>query len=59
MVSHDRYLIDKLATQVWELRDGVLRVCQGTTAPTWRHATRSALPTTSGRTAEIEAAKAA
>jgi ATP-binding cassette subfamily F protein 3 len=26
MVSHDRYLIDKLATQVWELRDGRLRV---------------------------------
>jgi ATP-binding cassette subfamily F protein 3 len=26
LVSHDRYLIDRLATQVWELRDGRLRV---------------------------------
>ncbi len=29
MVSHDRYLIDRLATQVWELRDGCLRVYPG------------------------------
>jgi len=29
MVSHDRYLIDLLATQVWELRDGRLRVYPG------------------------------
>lgn len=29
MVSHDRYLIDRLATQVWELRDDVLRIYRG------------------------------
>jgi ATPase subunit of ABC transporter with duplicated ATPase domains len=28
-VSHDRYLIDRLATQIWELRDGRLEVFQG------------------------------
>ena len=30
LVSHDRYLIDRLATQIWELRDGKLDVFQGT-----------------------------
>jgi len=29
MVSHDRYLIDRLATQVWELRDGQLHITPG------------------------------
>jgi ATP-binding cassette subfamily F protein 3 len=29
MVSHDRYLIDALATSIWEVRDGVLRVYSG------------------------------
>jgi ATP-binding cassette subfamily F protein 3 len=29
MVTHDRYLVDKLATQVWELRAGRLRVHKG------------------------------
>jgi ATP-binding cassette subfamily F protein 3 len=29
MVSHDRYLIDKLATQIWDLRDGRLHVHKG------------------------------
>jgi len=29
LVSHDRYLIDRLATQVWELRDGKLEVFDG------------------------------
>ena len=28
-VSHDRYLIDALATQVWAIRDGVLYVYEG------------------------------
>ncbi len=32
LVSHDRYLIDKLATQIWELRDGQMRVFSGTLA---------------------------
>ncbi|MFQ5433830.1 MAG: ribosomal protection-like ABC-F family protein [Anaerolineae bacterium] len=30
LVSHDRYLIDRLATQIWEIRDGRLRVFAGT-----------------------------
>jgi len=29
LVSHDRYLIDRLATQVWELREGKLHVFKG------------------------------
>ncbi len=29
MVSHDRYLVDRLATQIWELRDGRLHVFEG------------------------------
>jgi ATP-binding cassette subfamily F protein 3 len=32
MVSHDRYLIDKLATQIWELREGRLHVHRGSYA---------------------------
>ena len=30
LVSHDRYLIDHLATQVWELRNGRLEIFPGT-----------------------------
>jgi len=30
LVSHDRYLVDRLATQIWELRAGRLRVFNGT-----------------------------
>jgi ATP-binding cassette, subfamily F, member 3 len=29
LVSHDRYLIDRLATQIWDLRDGRLQIYQG------------------------------
>jgi ATP-binding cassette subfamily F protein 3 len=29
LVSHDRYLIDQLATQIWELREGRLHVFRG------------------------------
>lgn len=29
LVSHDRYLVNRLATQIWELRDGRLRVYTG------------------------------
>jgi len=29
LVSHDRYLINRLATQIWELRDGALQTFQG------------------------------
>jgi len=29
IVSHDRYLVDRLATTVWEVRDGRLRVFEG------------------------------
>ncbi len=30
LVSHDRYLVDQLASQIWELRDGRLDVFDGT-----------------------------
>jgi len=30
LVSHDRYLIDRLATQIWVLKDGILKVFPGT-----------------------------
>lgn len=30
LVSHDRYLIDQLASQIWEIRDGKLDVFNGT-----------------------------
>jgi ATP-binding cassette, subfamily F, member 3 len=29
MVSHDRFLVDRLATQIWDLEDGHLRVFKG------------------------------
>jgi ATP-binding cassette subfamily F protein 3 len=29
LVTHDRYLVNKLATQIWELEDGRLRVYEG------------------------------
>jgi ATP-binding cassette subfamily F protein 3 len=29
LVSHDRYLIDRLATQIWDLRNGCLTVFEG------------------------------
>jgi ATP-binding cassette subfamily F protein 3 len=32
LVSHDRYLISELATQIWELRDGRLHIFRGTYA---------------------------
>ncbi|MDX1612713.1 MAG: ABC-F family ATP-binding cassette domain-containing protein [Candidatus Promineifilaceae bacterium] len=32
LVSHDRYLIDRLATQIWHLDDGVLEVFHGSYA---------------------------
>jgi ATP-binding cassette subfamily F protein 3 len=32
LVSHDRYLVDRLATQIWELRDGHMYVTEGTYA---------------------------
>jgi len=29
LVSHDRYLVDQLATQVWDLHDGHLHIFNG------------------------------
>ena len=29
LVSHDRYLVDRLASQIWELRDGHLHIFEG------------------------------
>ena len=30
LVTHDRYLVDRLANQIWDLRDGYMRVFKGT-----------------------------
>jgi ATP-binding cassette, subfamily F, member 3 len=30
LVSHDRYLVDRLATRIWEVEDGALRTFNGT-----------------------------
>ncbi len=30
LVSHDRYLVDRLATRIWEIEEGALRVFSGT-----------------------------
>ena len=30
LISHDRYLINQLATQIWDLRDGCLNIFDGT-----------------------------
>ena len=46
LVSHDRFLIDRLATQIWELRDGKLQVFKGSYREfTLRRSTPSAAPT--------------
>jgi ATP-binding cassette, subfamily F, member 3 len=42
LVSHDRYLIDRLATQIWELRGGRLEVFRGTYREFVLHNTASA-----------------
>jgi ATP-binding cassette subfamily F protein 3 len=42
MVSHDRYLIDQLATQIWSLEDGQLRVFPGTYAELIEYRARAA-----------------
>jgi ATP-binding cassette subfamily F protein 3 len=42
LVSHDRYLIDRLATQVWELREGRLEVFPGAYAEMIAARTRAA-----------------
>ena len=47
LVSHDRYLVDRLATQIWELHDGLMHVTEGSYSA---YAAK--------RTAEREAAKA-
>jgi ATP-binding cassette, subfamily F, member 3 len=30
LVTHDRYLVDRLANQIWDLRDGHMRIFKGT-----------------------------
>lgn len=30
LVTHDRYLVDRLASQIWDLQDGYMRVFKGT-----------------------------
>jgi ATP-binding cassette, subfamily F, member 3 len=46
LVSHDRYLIDGLATQIWSLEDGTLTVFKGSWSEyaAWRQARASGTP---------------
>jgi ATP-binding cassette, subfamily F, member 3 len=45
LVSHDRYLIDRLATQIWDLRDGKLTVFKGRYREFVLHGLKKAPPT--------------
>ncbi|MDB5075286.1 MAG: putative transporter ATP-binding protein, partial [Chloroflexi bacterium] len=62
LVSHDRYLVDRLATQIWELRDGQLVVFNGTYREYLTHREREAVAekeTAAGvRAQAVQAAKA-
>lgn len=59
LVSHDRYLIDALATQIWALSPGELTVFKGTYQEyvAWREAKKAEQQ--AAETAKAEAAKAA
>ena len=59
LVSHDRYLIDRLATQIWELRDGRMDVFPSTYAAyvaERESATQAAKVTAAEQRAEIRRA---
>lgn len=58
LVSHDRYLIDRLATQVWELRDGRLHVFPGTYAEMLAERERQAAEARQARVASRASAEA-
>ncbi|MDB5056651.1 MAG: putative transporter ATP-binding protein [Chloroflexi bacterium] len=62
LVSHDRYLVDRLATQIWELRDGQLVVFNGSYREYLTHREREAVAekeTAAGvRAQAVQAAKA-
>ncbi|MFQ6033597.1 MAG: ribosomal protection-like ABC-F family protein [Candidatus Bipolaricaulia bacterium] len=49
LVSHDRYLVDRLATQVWETREGELRVYEGDYSYYRRRRAEERRPTTEPR----------
>ena len=49
-VSHDRYFIDKLATKVWAIEDGVLYPCMGNYTEYRMHKQRIAQNTPPGKT---------
>jgi ATP-binding cassette subfamily F protein 3 len=55
LVSHDRYLIDKLATQVWWIHDGRLQAYRGTYAE-WSKWRAQTPPPVGGRMGEGAAA---
>lgn len=47
LISHDRYLVQQVATEIWELRDGALRVLHNRYTDYVRH--RSLLPVAAGK----------
>ncbi|BCX04688.1 MAG: multidrug ABC transporter ATP-binding protein [Candidatus Roseilinea sp.] len=49
LVSHDRYLIDKLATQIWHIESGKLYVYRDGYAEWMRQRAARAIPTAEGR----------
>ncbi|MFN8421919.1 MAG: ABC-F family ATP-binding cassette domain-containing protein [Anaerolineae bacterium] len=46
LVTHDRYLVDRLATMLWWVADGALAVHEGTCTPTGSRARRADRPPT-------------
>jgi len=59
LVSHDRYLIDRLATQIWEIRDGKLHVFAGTYKEYVAFGERAARQSKEATAQATQAAKAA
>jgi ATP-binding cassette, subfamily F, member 3 len=59
LVSHDRYLIDALATQVWAVRDGALDVFEGTYQEYLAKRERDRLEAAAAREAQKTAARPA
>ncbi|MBN1146278.1 MAG: ABC-F family ATP-binding cassette domain-containing protein [Anaerolineales bacterium] len=48
LVSHDRYLVSRLATQIWDVRDGQLRVYRGSYSQFLAHRAADELTTGPG-----------
>lgn len=59
MVTHDRYLVDRLATQIWEVRNGRLRIFNSTYQEYLATREQEAAAAKEAAAAEREAAKVA